>query len=230
MGQATNTFSEGMIKDINPINVPQTALTDCKNGTIITYNGNEFSLQNDMGNCELINCKLPTGYVPVGMKEYGGILYIVSYNPVLNKTEIGSYPSTKVGAKLESGSTLQRTITYIDWDVENNYTTILKKCGLQVFTDKNPEPWKINPGDEVVLEWETEVQEVDEDGKAKFDEKRNPIMKVVETDKLKDYPCQKTEFYIMDENRNLTNIDEYIKEHLKHYTGNMSTTKEDEVR
>ena len=139
MGQATNTFSEGMIKDINPINVPQTALTDCKNGTIITYNGNEFSLQNDMGNCELINCKLPTGYVPVGMKEYGGILYIVSYNPVLNKTEIGSYPSTKVGAKLESGSTLQRTITYIDWDVENNYTTILKKCGLQVFTDKNPE-------------------------------------------------------------------------------------------
>lgn len=230
MGQATNTFSEGMIKDINPINVPQTALTDCKNGTIITYNGNEFSLQNDMGNCELINCKLPTGYVPVGMKEYGGILYIVSYNPVLNKTEIGSYPSTKVGAKLESGSTLQRTITYIDWDVENNYTTILKKCGLQVFTDKNPEPWKINPGDEVVLEWETEVQEVDEDGDAKFDEKGNPIMKAVETDKLKDYPCQKTEFYIMDENRNLTNIDEYIKEHLKHYTGKMSTTKEDEVR
>lgn len=230
MGQATNTFSEGMIKDINPINVPQTALTDCKNGTIITYNGNEFSLQNDMGNCELINCKLPTGYVPVGMKEYGGILYIVSYNPVLNKTEIGSYPSTKVGAKLESGSTLQRTITYIDWDVENNYTTILKKCRLQVFTDKNPDPWKINPGDEVVLEWETEVQEVDENGDAKFDEKGDPIMKAVETDKLKDYPCQKTEFYIMDENRNLTNIDEYIKEHLKHYTGNMSTTKEDEVR
>lgn len=55
-------------------------------------------------------------------------------------------------------------------------------------------------------------------------------MKAVETNELKDYPCQKTEFYIMDENRNLTNIDEYIKEHLKHYTGNMSTTEEDEVR
>ena len=36
-------------------------------------------------------------------------------------------------------------------------------------------------------------------------------MKAVETNELKDYPCQKTEFYIMDENRNLTNIDEYIK-------------------
>ena len=34
--EAINTFNEGLLKDINPINTPNTALTDCVNGTIIT--------------------------------------------------------------------------------------------------------------------------------------------------------------------------------------------------
>lgn len=114
MGQASNSFSDGMVKDINPINVPATALTDCKNGTILTYNGNELCLQNDMGNFGLKNCKLSPGYVPVGLKEYGGILYIVSYNPATDRTEIGSYPSTKVNARSDDGTTLSETIKYID--------------------------------------------------------------------------------------------------------------------
>ena len=46
----TNTFKDGLVMDLNPINTPNTVLTDCINGTIITYNGNEYSLQNDMGN------------------------------------------------------------------------------------------------------------------------------------------------------------------------------------
>ena len=237
MGQATNTFTEGMVKDINPINVPQTALTDCKNGTMITYNGNEFSLQNDMGNFGLNNCKLPSGYVPVGIKEYGGILYIISYNPVLDKTEIGSYPSTKVGAKLNNGSTLQETIEYIDWSDSNlTYTDLLNKYHVQIFTDKDPEQWKINPGDEVKIEWtggeETEeVQAVDENGNKKFDTNGNPIIEIRNTGKLKTYPYQKTEFYIMDENRNLTNIDEFIKNHIVHKSQPMGgTTEDDEVR
>lgn len=112
--EATNSFSEGIISDVNPINVPNTALTDCVNGTILTYNGNEYSLQNDMGNFGLKNCKLSEGYVPIGMKEYGGILYIVSYNPVQNKTEIGSYPSTKIGVKDGDGNYIYKDIEYID--------------------------------------------------------------------------------------------------------------------
>ena len=112
--EATNSFSEGIISDVNPINTPNTALTDCVNGTILTYNGNEYSLQNDMGNFGLKNCKLSEGYVPIGMKEYGGILYIVSFNPAENKTEIGSYPSTKVGVKDDDGNYVYKDIEYID--------------------------------------------------------------------------------------------------------------------
>ena len=34
---------------------------------------------------------LPSGYVPVGIKEYGGIIYVASYNPLTNKGQIGSF-------------------------------------------------------------------------------------------------------------------------------------------
>ena len=52
---AVNTFSDGLITDLAPLSTPKTVLTDCLNGTIITYNGNEFSLQNDMGNVKMDN-------------------------------------------------------------------------------------------------------------------------------------------------------------------------------
>jgi hypothetical protein len=52
-------------------------------------------LQNDMGNYELKYAQLPEGYVPMGMKEHQGILYIVSWNPFEKKMQIGSYPSPK---------------------------------------------------------------------------------------------------------------------------------------
>ena len=93
--ETNNIFNEGLIKDLNPINTPNTALTDCVNGTIITYDGNEYSLQNDKGNYALEHCKLDSNYIPVGVKEYGDILYIVSYNPLNEHVQIGSYPSPK---------------------------------------------------------------------------------------------------------------------------------------
>ena len=88
----TNTFSDGLNMDLHPLTTPNTILTDCVNGTMITYNDNEFVLQNDRGNSET-NCKLSKGYYPVAMKEYNGILYIISHNPEEQKTEIGSYPA-----------------------------------------------------------------------------------------------------------------------------------------
>lgn len=39
--EATNGFSKGLNMDLNPISTPNEILTDCLNGTIITYNGNE---------------------------------------------------------------------------------------------------------------------------------------------------------------------------------------------
>jgi hypothetical protein len=45
MRQVTNsTFTDGLIMDLNPLNTPNNCLVDCLNGTIITYNGNEYVL------------------------------------------------------------------------------------------------------------------------------------------------------------------------------------------
>lgn len=90
---ANNSFTEGMIKDLNPLTTPDNVLTDCLNGTIITYNGNEFVLQNDMGNCKVERAKLSPGFIPMGMTYYGGIVYVASLNPETNQCEVGSFPS-----------------------------------------------------------------------------------------------------------------------------------------
>lgn len=106
--ESTNTFSGGLNQDLNSIATKNTLLTDSKNMTFITFNGNEMSMQNDMGNTKLIyqqtdddgnktgdvvDVALSEGFVPVGMKEHGGILYIASYNKARSMGEIGTFPS-----------------------------------------------------------------------------------------------------------------------------------------
>lgn len=102
--ESVNTFSGGqdggMMLDLHPSTTPNTVLTDNLNGTFITYNGNEYCLQNDRGNFEVAS--LTEGFVPIGAKEYNGIIYIISVLDVLNEngdidtseclTEIGTYP------------------------------------------------------------------------------------------------------------------------------------------
>lgn len=99
---ATNTFQDGLILDSHPLAVPNDVLTNCLNGTLITYNGNELILQNDVGNSKIIykdkdnkesEVKLTQGFVPVGMKSFNGIIYIFSYNESTKQGEIGTFPS-----------------------------------------------------------------------------------------------------------------------------------------
>lgn len=93
MAETINTFQEGLLMDAHPLTTPQDCLTNALNATLITYNGNEFVLQNDMGNGRVETAFLPSGYVPVGVKEYGGIIYVASYNPIKNQSQIGCFPS-----------------------------------------------------------------------------------------------------------------------------------------
>lgn len=93
MEQATNTFNKGLQLDTHPMVQGNDTLTDCLNGTLITMNGNEVILQNDMGNRRIEQAYLPAGYEPVGIKEYGGIIYVACYNPITGKSQIGSFPS-----------------------------------------------------------------------------------------------------------------------------------------
>jgi len=46
-----------------------------------------------MGNGKVETAYLPEGYVPLGTTSFGGIIYIVSYNPLNNRCQIGSFPS-----------------------------------------------------------------------------------------------------------------------------------------
>lgn len=91
--ETTNTFSDGLVMDFNPLLTPNTVLTNALNATILTMNGNENVLQNDMGNGRVETACLPEGYIPLGTAELGGIIYIASYNPLTNKSQIGSFPS-----------------------------------------------------------------------------------------------------------------------------------------
>lgn len=93
MERAVNQFQKGLYTDYHPLTVQPDMLTDCLNGTIITNNGNEFMLQNDMGNVRVESARLPAGYVPIGTAELGGIVYVVSHNPFTKKCQIGSFPS-----------------------------------------------------------------------------------------------------------------------------------------
>ena len=151
---SVNTFTEGLICDLDPINVSNNVLTDCLNGTIITHDGNEYSLQNDKGNFPLKDCKLRENFIPVGIKEYNGILYIVSLNPLTGEEEIGSYPSPK----LPDGGTVNGTID-IDYVIDKafdesntselDYSDLESKCKSVYYSNPN---LKINVGDRFTFE------------------------------------------------------------------------------
>lgn len=93
MEQTINTFSQGLNTDLNPLVTPSDVMTNCLNGTLVTYNGNEMVLQNDMGNGRVETAALWDGYVPIGMKEHGGIIYVASYNPESKRSQLGCFPS-----------------------------------------------------------------------------------------------------------------------------------------
>lgn len=90
---AKNSFQKGILMDFSPENTSADSLTSALNATFVTFNGNEGSLQNDMGNGRVETAYLPEGYVPVGSCEFGDIIYIVSYNPLIDKAQIGCFPS-----------------------------------------------------------------------------------------------------------------------------------------
>lgn len=119
---ATNQFEKGWNTDLNPIVTPNNVLTDSLNSTLITYDGNEFSLQNDMGNYSLKDCGLKQGFVPIGMESYGDIIYIASVNPNTNVCELGTYPSPKYEIPPEDKQPSQAYAEGLD--LENNYKSL----------------------------------------------------------------------------------------------------------
>ena len=156
----TSQFNGGMIKDLHPLVTPNTVMTDCLNGTLITYNGDEFILQNDMGNYAFQQGSLTPNYVPVGLKEYGGLLYIISYNPIENKAEIGTFPAPQTIFNNVEGDNTNNSLNFIELEdstysfysnINNQPVTLLSK-------DKDIN-FYLSPGDEYLLYYKNDKGE-----------------------------------------------------------------------
>lgn len=100
--QASNSFLKGMICDLHPLSTNNQSYVDALNATLITYNGNEQMMQNDMGNTKIQDSKtgnlmgLRQGFIPVGIKEHGGVIYLASVKKDSNGNyigELGTIPS-----------------------------------------------------------------------------------------------------------------------------------------
>lgn len=118
MEKTKNTFQDGLIMDFSPDNTSATSLTSALNATILTFNGNEMALQNDMGNGRVETAYLPEGYIPVGTCEFGDIIYIASYNPLTNRSQIGCFPSPERNISSEELGGLQQSLSYTDFQIQ----------------------------------------------------------------------------------------------------------------
>ena len=132
---ASNTFNEGLLMDMGPLTTPNTAVTDAINATITTFNGHEFCLQVDMGNARVETCRLKKDFIPLGIKEYGGIIYVVSQNPFTGDCEVGSFPSPERNITTEEIPDLPDTLLedsdfYTEGDKSNGITITYKKIDL----------------------------------------------------------------------------------------------------
>lgn len=146
--EALNTFADGMVMDINPLVMPNSGLCNALNATLITFNGNENVLQNDMGNGRVETAYLPEGYVPMGTAELGGIVYIVSYNPLTDKCQIGSFPSPERNITSDEISDQTKAITNSSfqdkWTTDENHKIIKSSIvKLKLLDDE----YKLYPGD-----------------------------------------------------------------------------------
>ena len=142
----TNTFGEGLIMDFAPDNTPNTSLSNALNATLLTYNGNEMSLQNDMGNGRVESAYLPEGYIPVGVCEFGDIIYIASYNPLINKSQIGCFPSPERNISNKEISDLNATFS--SDELAKDGTIVNSNIKKIIFGNKN-----IGPGDKFIISW-----------------------------------------------------------------------------
>ena len=124
-----STFSGGLVMDLAPDTTPNTVLTSALNATLVTFNGNEMQLQNDMGNGRVETARLPEGYIPVGTCEFGDIIYIVSYNPLTNKSQIGCFPSPERNISSEEVGSAGQTLSFTDFqEIElDQYGNPIKK-------------------------------------------------------------------------------------------------------
>ena len=159
--KATNKFTKGLVMDFSPENTGNDVLTHALNATLLTFNGNELSLQNDMGNARVETAFLPEGYIPVGTCEYGGIIYIVSYNPLEDKSQIGCFPSPERNISNDELGISDAIIpkdSFQEYNYDESKNPISPTGNIKHFSHqvllKND---KLNPGDKFIIKSNKEI-------------------------------------------------------------------------
>lgn len=144
--EAVNTFAQGLVMDINPLVAPNDGVCNALNATLITMNGNENVLQNDMGNARVETAFLPEGYVPLGTTELGGIIYVVSYNPLNKRCQIGSFPSPE-------RNITSNEVGDLDVQLSNDDFKFTKNLGALIYNVKKDlnSNLTFNPGDKFIV-------------------------------------------------------------------------------
>lgn len=167
--KTTNKFAKGLVMDFSPENTKADVLTHALNATLLTFNGNELSLQNDMGNARVETAFLPEGYIPVGTCEYGGIIYIVSYNPLEDKSQIGCFPSPERNISSEELGIANQSISdsnFVSTEggiINTSYCVTLRSDSL-------------NPGDKFIISANDSIyNEKIQDLFVKSDNKYSPV-------------------------------------------------------
>jgi hypothetical protein len=87
----TNSFLQGVNRDDAPDKLAPDTLRSLQNFRIDSVTNRRFSPTNIEGNEEAFS--ITDGFIPFGAKEYGGVLFIFSTNPITGEGEIGTYPS-----------------------------------------------------------------------------------------------------------------------------------------
>lgn len=147
---AINTFEGGLLKDIQPLVTPNNVLCDALNATLITMQGNENVLQNDMGNGRVETAFLPEGYVPLGTASIGGIIYILSCNPLNGKCQIGSFPSPERNISSDEVSEVTQTLSNADFQFDKN-----TGAGVYYVKKELNSDLVFNPGDKFIVYGDT---------------------------------------------------------------------------
>lgn len=140
-----NTFEKGLVMDLNPITTPNNVMTSALNATMLTFNGSEYVLQSDMGNGRVETAYLPEGFIPVGIVEFGGIIYVASYNPLIGKSQLGSFPSPERNISTEEINQAVIELSNMDFgfNANNGATTF--------YVQKNLYADKLTPGDKYIV-------------------------------------------------------------------------------
>lgn len=153
MEAQTNQFNKGLNLDTNPATISNEYLTDALNGTLISFNGNDMSYQNDLGNARIHNARLKPGFIPLGMKEYGGVIYVASHNPLSGDSEVGSFPSPERNHNYNfEDKSIEQSIDVNSWfntECSNNGSKSLPKPMSQSIgiKDTKGKDVLLNPGD-----------------------------------------------------------------------------------